>query len=510
MTLKRRLYLQFVVAILPLALLVLFQAVARNDLPERVNAALRAYDLSLDAGNAFKEFLNGVADAIDSGRLSGDAVDALKRAQASEQKLAEVSPGDREVADRITRVADAIPAQAPVAAILPLKAEVQSLRTALIESSDGKRKALAALVESEESGARRRQEILVAGALGAVALALFMAFVLRRLVGGITRPLTESITLAHAIADGRLDNHIATRGDDEMGQLLKAMAAMQDNLSRIVRAVRAKAESVAGATETLSAETASLAYRSEAQAASLEEAAASMEELSGTVRENSANARQANELARDAAKVSVSGGEAVRRVAGTMEGITASSRRVQEIVSVIDGIAFQTNILALNAAVEAARAGEHGRGFAVVAAEVRSLSQRCATAATQIKELIADSVVRVDSGARQVDEAGESIGTLVESVKQVNVLMGQIAAASQQQERGIEQVSASVTQMDAAVQQNAAAVQKSAAASEKLKLDARELAETVSRFRLDEAAAKRAGPEAAAFPAGVAERLPLR
>jgi methyl-accepting chemotaxis protein len=211
-----------------------------------------------------------------------------------------------------------------------------------------------------------------------------------------------------------------------------------------------------------------------------------MEELSSTVKENTQNAKQANELAQGAAGAAARGSAAVRRVVDTMKEITASSRRIEDIVSVIDGIAFQTNILALNAAVEAARAGEHGRGFAVVASEVRSLSQRCATAATEIKELVAASVTRVESGGQQVHEAGDSIEVLVADVQRVSTLMSRIATASLEQERGIDQVSTSVSQMDGAVQQNAVAVQRNAAASEKLKRDARELAHTVSRFKLPE------------------------
>ncbi len=486
MTLKRRLYVQFFVAILPLALLILYQGFSRNDLPQRVNAALKAYDLSLEATNAFKEFLAGVADAVDTGRMASGALAALGRAQAGTDALARLSPEDRPLADRVAAVAAKVPANASLSAVLPLKNEVQSLRSALLDASDRKRKALSALIEAEESLAQHRQEILAAAGFGALALAAFMAFVLRRLVNGITRPLAESVAVANAIADGRLDNAIAVKGSDELAQLLAAMKAMQDQLSSIVRSVRAGAESVAGSSALLSAETRDLSHRSEEQAASLEQAAASMEELSGTVRETSGTARQANDLAAGAAEAAVSGGEAVKRVVGTMGEIIASSRRIEDIVGVIDSIAFQTNILALNAAVEAARAGDQGRGFAVVADEVRNLAQRSATAATEIKELIAASVAKVESGGRQVDEAGGSIDLLVEGVQRVSDLMSRIASANLEQQRGIEQVSASVTQMDGVLQQNAVAVQRSAVASDKLKRDAGELAQTVSRFRLAE------------------------
>jgi methyl-accepting chemotaxis protein len=426
--------------------------------------------------------------------VSSNAVAALKRAQADEDRLAPSSEEDRLLGERLARVASAVSANASLDTVMPLKGEVQALRTALAESSNRKRQALTALVEEEESAARRRRELVVGAGLGALALVAFMAYVLRRLVHGITRPIAQSVALANAIADGRLDNAIVVKGNDEIAQLLSAMDAMQRHLSGIVRSVRAGADSVAGASEMLSSETRDLSHRSEEQAASLEEAAASMEELSSTVRENSGNAKQANELAQGAARAAATGSTAVRRVVDTMQEITASSRRIKDIVGVIDGIAFQTNILALNAAVEAARAGEHGRGFAVVASEVRSLSQRCAAAATEIKELVTASASRVESGGQLVDEAGHSIEVLVAGVERVSALMSEIATASLEQERGIGQVSTSVTQMDGAVQQNATAVQRNAAASEKLRQDARDLAQTVSRFKVLDDAAKGADP----------------
>jgi methyl-accepting chemotaxis protein len=488
MTLKQRIYVQFLVAILPLALLIAYQAFSSNDLPERVTAALKSYDLSLEAGNAFKQFTSGVADAIDTGKLGSNAIAALERAKASEDKLAAVDDTDRLPGERIARVLAAVSANSSVGTVMPLKNEVQALRTALSESSDRKRQVLSSLVEEQETIARKRRELVVIAGGGALLLVAFTGYVLRRLVLGITRPIAHSVAVANAIAGGRLDNTIEVKGDDEIAQLLRAMEAMQQHLCGIVRSVRAGAESVAEASEILSSETRDLSHRSEAQAASLEEAAASMEELSTTVRENSGNAKQANVIAQGAAKSASGGSASVRRVVGTMQEISASSRRIEDIVGVIDAIAFQTNILALNAAVEAARAGEHGRGFAVVASEVRSLSQRCATAATEIKELVTTSVARVESGGAQADDAGTSIDALVADVERVSALMSEIAAAGMQQQRGIEQVTTSVTQMDGAVQQNAIAVQRSAAAAEKLKRDARELAQTVSRFKLrDEA-----------------------
>jgi len=485
-TLKRRIYGQFLVALVPLVALIGYFAIARDDLPQRVNVALAAYDVSLESVNAFKDFLNGVSDAIDSGRLSGTAVEALKRAQAAERQLAQTYPEDAPVADRIEKVAGAVSANATVATLMPLRSEVQGIRQALVDSSGHKRQALTALVEEEQARARRKREIVWVSFVGAALLVAFIGFVLKRLVDGITRPLRESVRVANAIASGHLDQTIVVAGNDEMAQLLAAMRAMQDNLSAIVRAVRAGADSVARGSEALSTETLDLSKRSEEQAANLEEAAASMEELSTTVRVNSGNARQANELANGAAGAAADGAEAARRVVETMGGITSDSKRIFDIVSVIDGIALQTNILALNAAVEAARAGEQGRGFAVVASEVRSLSQRCAVAAKEIKELIATSSNAVESGGRQVDAAGQSIEVLAGDVQRVCGLMSEIAAATAEQERGIRQVTQAVTQMDHVVQQNAVAAQRSASASDRLRHDARGLAETVSQFHLPE------------------------
>jgi methyl-accepting chemotaxis protein len=486
MTIGRRIYLQFSVAVLPLAVLLGFLALGRDDLPQRVNASLRAYDLALESANGFKDFLTGVADAIDSGRLASNAVAALQRARAAEATLAQESPGEQPLAKRLDALAQAVSASTPVSALMPLKNEAQSLRTALLESADAKRQALTQLVEAEDATARRKREFLIAAVGGAILLLGFIGYVLRRLVAGITQPLSRSVEAAHEIAEGNLSNRIDARGNDEIAQLQRAMRAMQEHLSHLVLAVRSGAQSVAGTSQALSRETRDLSHRTEAQAASLEEAAASMEELSTAVKQNSHHAKRANQLAQTASGSAVEGSAAVKRVVETMQEITGASRRIEEIVAVIDSIAFQTNILALNAAVEAARAGEQGRGFAVVASEVRALAQRAGDAAKDIRGIIALAAGKVVEGSRQVDEAGHSIEVLVQGVQEVSALMGEIATASLEQERGIEQVSASVTQMDGVVQQNAHSASRNASESEKLRRDAEELAQTVSRFRVGE------------------------
>jgi methyl-accepting chemotaxis protein len=266
--------------------------------------------------------------------------------------------------------------------------------------------------------------------------------------------------------------------------MLAAMSRMQSSFSAIVRGVQANAEQVATASAQIAQGNNDLSGRTEQQASALEETAASMEELSATVRQNADNAKQANQLAQSASTVAVLGGDVVAQVVDTMKGINESSKKIADIISVIDGIAFQTNILALNAAVEAARAGEQGRGFAVVASEVRSLAGRSADAAKEIKSLIITSVERVEHGTTLVDKAGATMSEVVSSIKRVTDIMGEIRAASVEQSSGVAQVGEAVTQMDHATQQNAALVEESAAAAESLKGQAQQLVQAVAVFKL--------------------------
>jgi methyl-accepting chemotaxis protein len=302
-------------------------------------------------------------------------------------------------------------------------------------------------------------------------------------------PIAEAVRHAQRIADGDLRARIDSHSGDETGLLLGALARMTGSLSRVVGHVRGSADAVVAASGQVAAGTTDLSQRTEEQASSLEETAASMEELASTVRQNAENARQADELARGASKRAEQGGAEVANVVATMADISQGARRIADIISVIDGIAFQTNILALNAAVEAARAGEQGRGFAVVAAEVRSLAHRSAEAAKEIKSLIGASVGRVDNGTRLVEQAGQTIGALVLDVKRVSELMASIAAASAEQSRGVQQVNKTVTEMDRVVQQNAAAVQQSALAAEGMRRQAESLVAAVAEFRVEQDAA---------------------
>ncbi len=300
----------------------------------------------------------------------------------------------------------------------------------------------------------------------------------------LKRRIDASRKVADRVRDGDLTQAVVDTARDEFSPLLQALQQMQDGLVRVVGEVRLGADSVATASTEITSGNQDLSRRTEQQASSLQETAASMEQLGGTVRQNADNASQANQLALGASRVARDGGEVVAQVVGTMKGIHDSSRRIADIIGVIDGIAFQTNILALNAAVEAARAGEQGRGFAVVASEVRNLAQRSADAAREIKTLISASVEQVEQGNSLVERAGSTMQEVVAAIQRVTDIMGEISAASVEQSSGVQQVGQAVTQMDQATQQNAALVEQSAAAAESLQQQARQLVQAVAVFKL--------------------------
>jgi methyl-accepting chemotaxis protein len=300
----------------------------------------------------------------------------------------------------------------------------------------------------------------------------------------IARPIAEATRVAQTVAAGDLTSRIEPRGSDEVAQLMHALKHMNENLMNVVSTVRQSGDSIATGSSQIATGNADLSQRTEQQASNLQQAASSMEQLTGTVRNNADAARQATQLAETASEVAARGGDVVNQVVGTMQAITASSHKIADIITVIDGIAFQTNILALNAAVEAARAGEQGRGFAVVAGEVRSLARRSADAAKEIKTLIGDSVEKVEAGSRLAGDAGRTMGDVVSQVRHVSDLISEISSATQDQTGGIAQVSSSVSQIDHVTQQNAALVEQSAAAAESLRHQAAKLVEAVSIFKL--------------------------
>ncbi|MGO4468023.1 methyl-accepting chemotaxis protein, partial [Pseudoduganella sp. RAF53_2] len=334
-----------------------------------------------------------------------------------------------------------------------------------------------------QSARKATISMIVLGLLGGL-LSLFTAWYITR---SIVRPVNHAVKVARTVANGDLSSYIEVRSTDEIGQLAQALKDMNTSLQKIVSDVRGGTEQIATASREIAHGNQDLSNRTEQQAGALEETASSMEELTSTVKQNADNARQANVLAASASEAAGKGGAVVAQVVDTMASINESSRKIVDIISVIDGIAFQTNILALNAAVEAARAGEQGRGFAVVASEVRNLAQRSAAAAKEIKSLIGDSVDKVSTGAKLVDDAGHAMQDIVNRVQRVTDIMAEIAEASAEQLAGIEQVNEAIVQMDGTTQQNAALVEQASAAATAMQDQADRLHETVGVFRLEAA-----------------------
>ena len=377
---------------------------------------------------------------------------------------------------------------------IPASEKYQTLLRDLLEMQRAEIDRSAAL-SNEASASSLNWQIALTGLL--VLLVAACGFALK---ASIVKPLAFAIGIARRVAKGDLTADVRSNSRDEAGQLLEALGDMSRALRGLVAEVKQGAETIAGASGELAQGNADLSARTEQQASALEETASSMEELTSTVRQNADNARQANQVASSASAIAAKGGTVVAEVVQTMDSINEASKKIVDIITVIDGIAFQTNILALNAAVEAARAGEHGRGFAVVASEVRSLAQRSAAAAREVKDLIGDSVGKTNDGSRLVAEAGRTMDEVVVSVKRVTDLVAEISAGAQEQSAGIEQVNIAITQMDQTTQQNAALVEQAAAASGSMQQQASSLARAVAAFRVDDAAAA-AVPSIALAPA---------
>jgi methyl-accepting chemotaxis protein len=361
----------------------------------------------------------------------------------------------------------------------PGTAKYQELIVELLKMQRAKIDAAAVHIEEIANSSRRLLFMLAALVLAFGATSAWL------LTTGIVRPLQEAVVAARRVASGDLTGHIDDSAKDETGQLLTALKDMNASLLGIVTEVRSGTDHITTSSSEIAQGNQDLSRRTEQQAGALEETASSMEELTSTVKHNADNARQANQLAASAAQVAVKGGAVVAQVVGTMDSINQSSSKIVDIIAVIDGIAFQTNILALNAAVEAARAGEQGRGFAVVASEVRNLAQRSASAAKEIKALIGDSVEKVNQGSKLVADAGVTMDEIVASVHKVSDMISEITAASSEQSAGINEVNQAIGSMDAVTQQNAALVEQAAAAAESMQQQAAALAHAVSVFKVD-------------------------
>jgi methyl-accepting chemotaxis protein len=372
-------------------------------------------------------------------------------------------------------------------AIAKMNEECRPLLAALVKLSNEYAEVVHARSEqiAEEGDATYtvRRNLLIAACLLAVGFAAAAGVLLTR---SITRPIDQAVQLAVSVSEGDLTARVDATGKDEVSKLLAALGRMSQNLEGIVSRVRQSSDSIATGSAQIADGNADLSQRTDEQASALQQTAATMGQLGTTVRNNADSAKQANQLAQGASAVASQGGEVVGKVVTTMQGINDSSRKIGDIISVIDGIAFQTNILALNAAVEAARAGEQGRGFAVVASEVRSLAQRSAEAAKEIKALIGRSVEQVEQGTILVDQAGKTMGEIVSAIQRVTDIVAEISAASVEQSSGVQQVGEAVGQMDRATQQNAALVEESAAAAESLKGQAQQLVQAVALFKVSQ------------------------
>jgi methyl-accepting chemotaxis protein len=466
--------------------------------------AMRNIGLQTDLG-AMKKEEERVSALRQRYAQAHDRLAALGLADDEKKILADITRLDQEIDIPFREAIRLIGAFNSEDAIKLIATRIDPLnRQALVEINK--------LVELQQAAAHRLLDSTVASGrqlmhllfvIGAIALGAGGALAWM-LTSSIVQPLRDAVAVARRVAAGELSAAVGVTGKDEVSQLLHALRDMNDSLSRIVGEVRLGTDAITVASREIASGNTDLSARTESQAGALQQTASAMEELTSTVRQNAENAKQANQLVTSASEAAAKGGEVVGQVVSTMGSIKDSSRKIVDIIGVIDGIAFQTNILALNAAVEAARAGEQGRGFAVVASEVRNLAQRSAGAAREIKQLISDSVEKVDAGGQLVDQAGKTMDNLVASVMHVADIMREITAASEEQSSGIEEVNRAIAQMDRMTQQNAALVEQAAAAAQSMQQQSAGLGQTVSVFRIEARPQTVSVRLAVAAPEGVA------
>lgn len=484
--LNRRIVLQFLIVLAPGVVLNTYQVIVERANSRLIERTAHLRSIADEARAHYAVYLDGVVDAVDAGHMSAKAIDALGTALADERRLGAADPGHpvRSVTEPMTSMLEALQRDPSLKVMAPFQQTVpgvgKQIAADLTAYDDVARAAIA------QATAPREQLLVPIAMVLSLALAGFFIW---RALRDLTRPLQQAIESANQIAAGNMDVATSLDSKRDLGHLLASMRTMAQRVTEMIAKIRVASDTIENVATELAQSNQDLSHRTEEQAASLERTAGSIGQLAQTVRQNALNARQASNLAANASQTAQAGGETVGRVVETMGSIADSSRKIHEIIGVIDGIAFQTNILALNAAVEAARAGEHGRGFSVVAAEVRTLAQRSAQAASEIRKLIADSVGRVQGGATLAQQAGEQMREIVAAAKRVTDIVGEITIASDRQAEEIEKVDQSVAAIDQSTRQNAALVEQAAAAASSLEAQTRGLVEAVGAFRVAEAPA---------------------